>query len=272
MAERKNLFHRKLFWATLFGAALTFFIFFQPGSVLLPVRAVLLTVLWPFQKVVAPVAFEVRNLGGFLGSISDLKERNENLEKERRALLAENARLTLQVKESEEIRRSFDLLPRDRFDLSATRIIGRDTENVSGLVEIDQGSADGIETGMPVIVEAGVLVGRVDEVLSHSSKVMILNHPNSVVNGVTTATAARGVVRGEHGLGVIYGMVQQNASLKDGDTVVTSGLGGRTPEGLLIGTLSEVKLAPDQLFQQATILPPVSYADLRFLFVIKGTR
>jgi rod shape-determining protein MreC len=270
MAERHHIVKRKLFWAVLFGAGLTFFIFFQPGPVLWPIRSALLSVLWPVQKVTAPIAFEFRNIGHFLGSIGDLKERNEVLESERLSLLSENARLKEEVKENQEIRRNFDLLPKDRFDLVAARIIGRDPGNSASLVEIDRGSEAGLERGMAVIVEAGVMVGRVEEVFPHSAKVMLLSHPDSVVNGITNDTGARGVARGEHGLGLVYAMVQQNESLKAGDAVVTSGLGGKAPSGLLIGTLADVKLAPDQLFQQAALVPPVSYDDLRFLFVIKA--
>lgn len=272
MGERRTLFKRKLVWAVIFALCLAGLAWWQPPLVARPVQGIFQTVAWPFQKVLAPVAFGTRSLFQFFGNIAELKGNNENLERERRALLAENARLKELVKEDEELRRSFDLLPRDRFDVVAARVIGRDQGILSTTVEIDRGSLQGIERDMPVIVEAGVLVGRVTDVFPQSARVMLLTHPESVVNATTNDTGARGIVRGEHGLGAVFDMVQQNETLRAGDTVVTSGLGARTPKGLLVGRIENVRLGEDQLFQRAVITSPVDLQSLQFLFVIKEAR
>ena len=125
---------------------------------------------------------------------------------------------------------------------------------------------------MAVSVEAGVLVGRVDEVYPLTSRVELLTHSESIVNAVTLDTNAEGIVKGEHGLGVVYDMVLQSDQLKNGDTVVTSGLGQVIPKGLLIGTLQDIRLTDDKLFQRATIQSPVRFDRLRNVFVIRGEK
>jgi len=66
----------------------------------------------------------------------------------------------------------------------------------------------------------------------------------------------------------VYDMVQQSENLKNGDTLVTSGLGQKTPKGLLIGTIQDARLTDDKLFQRATISSPVRFDHLRYLFVV----
>ncbi|OGI22508.1 MAG: rod shape-determining protein MreC [Candidatus Moranbacteria bacterium RIFCSPHIGHO2_01_FULL_55_24] len=269
MAVRRTFTQTKFFWALLSGAILGIFLIFQPIFLTTPLRYIAATVMWPVQNVLAPVAFEARDVSSFFGSIGELKETNETLEKEKLRLLAENARLQDLGKENEELRRSLNLIPRDRFETIGAGVIGRDVSGLGNWIQIDQGSLDGVEKGMAVIVEAGVMVGRIEEVFPKSARVMLLSHPESMVNGVTVDTDAQGIVKGEHGLGIVYDMVIQADTLKNGDTVVTSGLGGTIPKGLLIGTLQDTRLSDDRLFQQGAIVLPVRFDHLRYVFVIK---
>lgn len=272
MALRGNIFQRKFFWAALVTGVLAFFLVFQPAFMNVPVRFLTSTLLWPLEAFFSPIAFEVRDTTSFLGSIGELKRANESLEKERVNLLAENAKLRDLGKENEELRRSLDLLPRDRYDTIGATVIGRDVSGIGSWLQINQGSNRGIKEGMAVIVEAGVLVGRVEEVFPHSARVMLLSNPESIVNAITVDTDAQGVIKGEHGLGIIYDMVLQADVLKSGDTVVTSGLGETAPKGLLVGTLQDVRLTDDKLFQRATLSSPVRFDRLRYVFVVSQVK
>jgi cell shape-determining protein MreC len=64
-------------------------------------------------------------------------------------------------------------------------------------------------------------------------------------------------------------MVEQSEVLNVGDMVITSGLGSNVGRGLYIGTISQVKISPDRLFQEAVISPRVKYSKLDVVFVIK---
>jgi rod shape-determining protein MreC len=135
---------------------------------------------------------------------------------------------------------------------------------------IDKGSAAGIAVGMPVIVSEGILVGKVEEVSDYSAKISLLTNSSSIVNAVDLNTEAKGVVRGEYGLGIILDLVSQADVLNEGDDVITSGLGGNYPRGLLIGRIQEFGFTADKLFQQAVIMPKVKYSELQMVAVIKN--
>ncbi len=269
MALRKRFLQTKLFWASIICGALLLFFLFQPRFLVDPFRVVFGTITAPVQHLFSFVGFEIRDSFGFFDSIGELKDENERLEKENIRLSANNARLLEIEKENEELRRSLELLPRKDYELVSAEVIGRDVSGVGNWITIDQGSAQGIQKGMSVIVEAGVLVGTVEDVFPSSARVMLLTNPESVVNGIANETGALGIIQGEHGLGLVYDMVRQTDTLKPSDTIVTSGLGGNIPKGLLVGTLQEPRYSEDRLFQKASIVSPVRTEKLRYIFVIK---
>lgn len=268
MAIRRTFLQSKLIVAIITILVFGFFIRFQPTFLEVPIKFIGGSIIWPIQNFFSPVAFEIQDARAFFSSIGDYKRANEELEKEKMRLLSENALLKDIEKENENLRHEIGLLPRDKYELKAATVVGRDVSGLGNWLQINQGKNAGIETGMVVVVEAGVLVGRVEEVLPFSSRVKLLSNAESIINAVTLDTNAEGVVRGEHGLGVVYDMVQQSESLKNGDTVVTSGLGQVTPKGLLVGTLQDVRLTDDKLFQRATISSPVRFDRLRYVFVM----
>jgi len=136
--------------------------------------------------------------------------------------------------ENANLREQLDLLPRDRFNLAAASVISQDPNGTGNWLGIDKGSADGITVGMPVIVSKSIFVGRIDQVDAKSSQVALLTNPKSTINVMTLENGAKGVARGEYGLGIIFDMVLQTDSINVGDVVVTSGIGGELPRGLYV--------------------------------------
>lgn len=269
MMFRQRFFQTKLSRALLVVIPLAFFLVFQPRFILEPVRSIVATIAWPIQGVFSTVAFELQDTTRFLTSIGDLKKENATLVAENSRLVAENAKWQSVSQENEELRRELELLPRSAYELQAGEVIGRDVAGLGNWLTIDQGSLVGVEVGMPVIVYGGVLVGRVTEVFLKSARVMLLTHPKSAVSGVTVEGGAQGIVKGEYGLGLLFDMVLQDATLQSAHRVVTSGLGGELPKNLLIGTLQEARLSPDRLYKQVAVVSPISFDSLRYVFVIK---
>lgn len=270
MAVRRKFIQTKLSRALIALGALSALALLGPDWLIAPVRTSVMTVAWPIQKIFSVTAFEFGDTFRFFTSIGDLKSENERLEKERLRLLVDNARLADVGRENDELRRQIGLLPRERFALRPAAVIGRDVSGLGNWMTIDRGSFQGIREGMTVIADAGVLVGRVTDVFPASARVMLLSNPESLISGIALETEARGIVKGEYGVGILFDMALQADTLKAGDTVVTSGLGGDLPQGLLVGTLQETRLSGDRLFQQASLVSPVRFDRLRYVFVIES--
>jgi len=243
-------------------------IFWSPDFVTFSLHRVFGTLAAPFQSLTAFLGFQVRGVTSFFESVGSLKHENERLTAENLDLLAENALLRDESKENERLRKEIDLLPRDRFSFHAAEVIGQDSASSGGWILIRSGAQNGVRVGMPVVVGKGVLVGRVIEVAAFSSKVLLLSDSSSVVNAVDEVTGARGIIKGEYGTGLMFDMVLPSDSIQEGDSIITSGLGGEFPRGLLIGSVNAVRPSPDQLFQQASIVPPIRYRELTIVFIL----
>lgn len=246
-----------------------FLIFFNPKGIFDPVQGFFLRVSLPFQKVFYTSSQKIGETVSFLGAISEIKKDNEKLTRENNALSAEITKLKQVESENGTLREQLELLPRDKFSLSGGFVIGKDPQGSESWIIFDKGARDGISVGMAVIVDSGILVGKIGEVYPTSSKINLLTGANSFVNVTDTETGAKGILRGEYGFGLVMDMVTQADILNVGDTIITSGLGSEIPRGLLVGKVKEVKISDDRLFQRAVVVSRIKYSDLDIVFAIK---
>lgn len=186
--------------------------------------------------------------------------------------IAEGASLTDIQKENDELRKELSLPLRKRFDMISAAVIAKDAANRGKWIIIAAGSIDGVSKGMAVVAVPGVMIGVVDEVYPRSARVMLLSHPESAIPGRIAGQNTRGIVRGEHGLGMKFGMVSQTDTMQNGDFVVTDNLEEKIPSGLLIGTAQSVGPSPDHLFLEASIVLSFRVESLRFVSVIRTER
>lgn len=151
-------------------------------------------------------------------------------------------------------------------DLS--RVIGQDPSGLVRYIIVDQGSAEGVKVGMPVVTPQG-LVGRVTSTGTNWAKVLLIIDPSSSVNAVVQSTRATGVGQGNVNGNLIIKYVPQGEAIKVGDLILTSGLGGNFPKRLVIGQVTEVRKNDNELFQEATIQPSVDFSRLEFVLILK---
>lgn len=267
--QQKNFWKSKLFIALLVVLVFIPVAYKNPLGLFAPLQAVGQTVIAPFQHLGSVAGYGLRSFTGIFEGVTSLKNENNELQKKNLELMAQKAALDQLGTENEELRRNLDLLPRQEREFIAASVIAKDPSGLQNYFTLDKGSDDGVQEGMAVVVEAGVLVGRITKVFGNTATVTLVTNQESLVNVETSKNAVRGVARGEHGLNIKLDMVEQGKELAAGDGVVTSGLGGEYPRGLLLGTLSDIGFSEDKLFQTATINSPVRINSLRFVFLVK---
>lgn len=149
----------------------------------------------------------------------------------------------------------------------AARVIGREPSNWNTAILIDRGKEDGVEDGMPVVTDLGI-VGKIAEITDSSSKVILLtDYRFSVAAGILSSRES-GLVSG-----TLQGLcrmryLSKNAQIQEGDTVVTSKLSSTYPEGLLIGEVVSVYQNPDTSSVECLIRPAVSLSQVEEVIVI----
>jgi rod shape-determining protein MreC len=147
-------------------------------------------------------------------------------------------------------------------------VIGQDSSQAVRSIIIDKGSADGVRVGMPVESSRG-LVGQVFRTTPNSSQIVLITDSSSAVPARLGTSRATGILRGG-GVGgsLSIDWIDLKYQLEVGEVVLTSGLGGRFPQDLVIGRVIEVDRREAELFQRAIIQPAVDFDALEVLFVI----
>lgn len=235
-----------------------------------PLKGFLLRIESPFLKTFRIFSGGAEGFFHFLGSIGELKSENEKLLQKNRELLTKNALLKDIESENKLLRQELGLLPRKNYDLEASFVIAQDPQGLGNYLLIDKGDKNGLKAGMPVIISNGILTGKITEVFPTNAKVALISDKNSAVNAEIEDSGAKGIARGVYGLGLMMDMISQSEVVKEGDTVITSGLGGDMPRGLYVGKIKEAGQSADKLFQQASIISPVDFSSLRVVFAVKG--
>ncbi len=148
------------------------------------------------------------------------------------------------------------------------RIIAYDPSMWSRCALIDQGKAQGVKNGLPVLAPEG-LVGRVVETYSQYSKVMLIVDRKSGAEAVVQRSRVRGILRGKGGWGCSLDYVPKSADVQVGDLILASGLGGIYPKGLAFGKVTEANKKNPGIYQEIEVAPSVDLAALDEVLVVK---
>lgn len=159
----------------------------------------------------------------------------------------------------------------NRFDFVSAKVINNSTDRFTNFITINKGNAEGIKPGMAVISAAGA-IGKVKLTSQHFSVVTSLLNTDLRVSGLLKRTGHFGTVQWDGNDPQIteLNFIPRHVKPMVGDTVITSGYSGIFPEGILIGTLSEVTLSEETPFFELKIKLAQDFHKLSFVTVIKS--
>lgn len=204
---------------------------------------------------------------------------NEELLKEIDALKSENADLrnklinyyTYQQQNAQLLK--YYNLQKDNPDLkmTAAAVIGRDPNDLFYGFQIDRGSSSGIAVNDPVVTESGV-VGWISSVNASYSRVTTLLSPDTKISAIDKVTRDSGVMStnlkmADQGL-IKLGYLSADTTVKEGDIIVTSGLGGVFPRDLAVGTVKKLGHEETDVSLYAEVTPFVDVKTVRDVMVI----
>lgn len=226
---------------------LTFYVREGEAGVIHSIRSGVNTVATPVRMVGAVVATPFNAIGNVFTNLSAPQETLSELKKQNEELTSELAQLTEAEKTAERLESLLGLQSTYNLQSTAARIIGTTGDAWSQTVTIDKGSANGFEIGMPVCNSGGV-IGQIIEVSAVTSTVRLINDENSGVSAMVQSTRAQGILQGQPDGTLMLSYVPADADVKVGDVIITSGLGGRFPKGLPLGTVSSVSRAANATY------------------------
>ncbi|MBP1687870.1 MAG: rod shape-determining protein MreC [Deltaproteobacteria bacterium] len=234
-----------------------------------PLTGIVLDGMWPLQRATAAT---VQALAGAWRTYVDLVGiRQENERLRRRVVELEQQAIRLAEVEQTDKRLEEVLNFRATLvgDLIVANIIARDPLPWFSSLTIDKGAADGVQKNAAVLSPFGV-VGQTMTAGRHATRILLLTDHNSGIDAVVQRSRARGIVEGALDGRCVMKYVKRGEDLEVGDRVVTSGLDGIFPKGIMIGEVTRVTRGTRGLLQVADIQPSVPLDRIEEVLVARG--
>ncbi|MGQ9524021.1 MAG: rod shape-determining protein MreC [Armatimonadota bacterium] len=233
------------------------------------IASAVIYVLSPGQKAVASVKRGVDSICAGLENTKRLQAENERLRRmqdwaqsliiRNRELERENARLKALLG-----------YRRQHSHATAARVVAENGSEWARTAIVDRGSRDGVRVKDIAITERGV-VGQVWNVVSpDSAMVVLLTDSNSGIGAIVQRSRAVGILKGRgRGLPLLT-YLPQDADVRPGDVLVTSGRGGVYPKGLPLGTVVRVLQGEDGVGKSAEVRPFADLNQLEEVLLVRG--
>jgi rod shape-determining protein MreC len=225
----------------------------------------------PAQADMSLVARAITGVAGRYVELTHVRGENEALTRENQRLRAELTEMRRLAEESGRYQRLLGLRDVTPAETIAARVIAVDASPYFRVarVEIDHGEGT-VRHGMPVLTPEGV-AGRINRVSGKSSDILLLVDPRSAIDVVIPRTGGRGILRGksgENGYRCSIEYLARGEPAKEGDAIVTSGLGGAFPRNLAVGHITRVIPGAVGLYQDVEVTPDVDFGRLSEVLVV----
>ncbi len=229
--------------------------------------AFLMEISSPFQKASTGVIQAVQGTFQQYLFLVHLQKENEILKQRVSELQKESNRKEEAILANERLRKLLEFRDKIPTCMVAAEVIGQDPSSWFKSVTINKGETDGVKKGMAVISPDGV-VGQILKAAPHYATVLLITDYNSAIDSIAQKTRARAIVEGcgENRCQLKY--LLRTDEVNVGDVIVTSGLAGNFPKGLLVGEIRRVEKKGRGVFQYADLVPSVDLTKLEEVLVI----
>lgn len=264
MARQRSLHHR------------TFLIYIVIGGILLFLfrGTVQKFIVNPFQSIVyqtsrslTSLKFNTVNFFRLTEGLSS--EESEKLQHAYEQLLIENTKLSESVRDCKALEPFLHYKEREGEQVVIAHVIA-ETATFEHSFSVDRGSEDGVTVGDPVVTADGVILGKVSVVRKKSASVLRLSDSKSVLAVAGEESETIGILYGDRGTAMVVRFIAQDANLKKGDTIISSGLEGGVRRGYVVGVVDVITGDEQTPFHSATVEAPVSARFPRFVHIIRA--
>jgi rod shape-determining protein MreC len=156
--------------------------------------------------------------------------------------------------ENERLRKILQLTSKRPDYITTAKIFARDPTNWFQMLWINKGTSEGITKDMVAVTPVGP-VGRVHRVFRNGGNIILITDINSSVAVRLQSSRIEGILEGKGDNTCYLDYVSNKVDVKVGERIITSGLEGIYPEGLLIGYVTNVKKEGEEVFQLIEVAP-----------------
>ncbi|MFQ5900102.1 MAG: rod shape-determining protein MreC [Thermodesulfobacteriota bacterium] len=200
----------------------------------------------------------------------DIKKDNDLLKKKIALLNEQNNLLRERSLESDRLKSYLQNAEASPYSFTVARLIGIDSTGLYETVIIDKGTNDGLAKDMAVVTHEGI-VGRILKVFPKTSQVLLILDNNSSIDVIVQRNRVRGIAKGTVDGNLTLQFVSKKDDIRTGDKIISSGLGGIFPKGLIVGEITGVKDRKGGFFKDVALKPSVDFLKLEEVFIIQDS-
>lgn len=231
---------------------------------------VTLTLFSPFFQAGRAISRAVQETGSGMGRFWDLYTSHGSLSRRVAELEQKQVQMVELEKENERLRKLLDFKKQTPYKTLAARVIAWDLVPWRKTILIDKGFKHGVKKKMAIVSAEG-LVGRVVEAAPFNARVILLIDPESRVSSIFQDSRDLGVTEGDGSTLLRVTHIDRQSSVKVGDRILSSGLGGVYPKAIPIGTVEMVGTEKESLELFATVRPFVNFSKLEEVLCITSS-
>lgn len=231
------------------------------------------SVISPLQKIIYNANDKLKESFDFFINFSKVKQENEELAAKNAELENKLIEYNRMKDENQTLREMFEYSEaNENYNYLGCNIVGYSGGNISNGYVIDKGTNDGVKKDMIVITPQG-LVGKVTKAENSYSIVQtILNENIAVASMVESTRETTGVLQGvtdnKNKNLTMLSNIPIDSEIKEGDVILTSGLGGMYPKEIRIGEVVSIEVDSVGIMKKAVVKPYVDFNKLEGLFVV----
>ncbi len=227
-------------------------------------------VIYPFQWVTSKIGSAFAGFGAYFADMADLRAEVDALKAENESLRSELVDAEIAADESAWLYHYLSIKENHAdYGLCAATVVASSVSGEGGAhiteMTLNKGSSSGVEAGMPVITPSG-LVGVVVETGVYHCRVSTILQSSVSVGAVTTRGSENGLCEGDyahvHDGQAVLRYLPEEADIKSGDIVITSGRGSVYPYGIPIGRVDRIMANAYSRTTEAVITPFVDFTAL----------
>ncbi|MGE5485390.1 MAG: rod shape-determining protein MreC [Ignavibacteriales bacterium] len=226
-------------------------------------------VVLPLQAAMSRISESVGSARSWVADVRRLKAENEELRKRTGEIDSIRIQLEEALSENRRLRALAGFAERPSFSFIPVEVVGRNADNWFSTITVDGGSRDGVGNNWPVLSSTGLL-GRTVKVTPTTSTVMLLLDTDSSVGVLAQRSRDAGIVSGGRPDNLLkMTMFSRDADVREGDAIVTSGLGSIYPNGLLVGYVERVEREEYGLIKSALVRPASDFGRIEEALIMR---
>lgn len=227
------------------------------------------SIVMPIQNGITYIKNKINGNTTFFADMKELQEQNKSLKEEKTNLEQSLREMEIIKAENTTLKEYLGLTEKyEDFKSIPAYIISKEISNYSSVFIINVGTDDGVQTGMAVIADKG-LVGHIISATKSTARVQTIidsaSNVSAKINTSNESISCKGVLSSKN-LKATY--IPNDAELISGDTVQTSGMGGIYPKGIHIGTVEKIVSTNNVLDRYLVIKPAVDFNTVETVLVI----